>query len=66
LNTLYKEPTSEQLHEVSEHHLKVKEYKRGANKDYLPIEKTEHTRKKTFIYDLNGITKVLSKYSLNI
>ena len=62
----YKQPTSEQLHEVSEHFLKVKEYKRGANKDYKPIEKTEHTRKKTFIYDFNGITKLLSNYLLNI
>ena len=26
----------------------------GSNKDYLPIEKTEHTRKKTFVYAFNG------------
>jgi hypothetical protein len=24
------------------------------NKDNIQIEKTEHTRKKTFVYDLNG------------
>ena len=62
----YKEPTSSQLYEASEHFLKVKKYKRGANKDYTPIEKTEHTRKKTFIYDFNGITKLLSNYLLNM
>jgi hypothetical protein len=46
-----KQPTSEQLNEVSEPFLNVKQYKRGVNKDYTPIEKTEHTRKKTFIYE---------------
>ncbi len=62
-----KPPTSEQLSEVSEHFLKVKEYKKGANKDYKPIEKTEHTRKKTFIYDFNGnVTNISSNYLLNI
>ena len=66
LYTFFKDPTASQLHEASEHFLKVKEYKRGANKDYIPIEKTEHTRKKTFIYDFNGITKILSNYLLNI
>ncbi len=63
----YKQPTSEQLHEVSEHFLKVKEYKKGTNKDYTPLEKTEHTRKKTFVYDFNGnVTKILGDYLLNI
>jgi len=63
----YKQPTSEQLHEVSEHFLKVKEYKKGTNKDYTPLEKTEHTRKKTFVYDFNGnVTKILGDYLLNL
>ncbi len=62
-----KQPTSEQLREVSEHFLNVKQYKRGVNKDYTPSEQTEHTRKKTFIYDFNGnVTKILSNYLLNI
>jgi hypothetical protein len=52
LYTFYKDPTASQLHEASEHFLKVKEYKRGANKDNIPIEKTEHTRKKTLFMNL--------------
>jgi hypothetical protein len=33
----------------------------------MPIEKTKHTRKKTFIYDFNGnVTKILSNYFLNV
>ena len=49
------------LTEISEEYLKIKEYKRGENKDYVPIEKTEHTRKKTFIYPFNGnVTKILN------
>ena len=60
-------PTSEQLLEVSEQFLKVKKYITGANKDYKPIEKTEHTRKKTFVYAFNGnVTKILGDYLLNI
>ena len=60
-------PTSKLLSEVSDHYLIVKNYKKSANKDYIPIEKTEHTRKKTFVYDFNGsIQKVLSNYLLNI
>ena len=63
----YKDTTTEQLKEVSEHFLKMKEYKKGINRDYVPTEKTEHTRKKTFIYDFNGnVTKILSNYLLNI
>ena len=55
------------LKTVSEDYLNFKNYKRGANKDYIPIEKTEHTRKKTFIYDFNGnVTKILGDYLLNI
>ena len=55
------------LTEISEEYLKIKEYKRGENKDYVPIEKTEHTRKKTFIYPFNGnITKILNNYLMNI
>ncbi len=62
-----KQPTSEQLHEVSEHFLKVKEYKKGTNKDCTPLETTERTRKKTFVYDFNGIVpKLLGKDLLYI
>jgi hypothetical protein len=43
-----KKPTSEQLHEVSEHFLKVKEYKKGTNKDYIPLEKTESEESNDF------------------
>ena len=50
LNALY--IMTKLLHEVSEHYLTVKNYKRGNNKDYIPIEKTEHTRKITFVYAL--------------
>jgi hypothetical protein len=52
---------------VSEHYLTVKNYKKGNNKDYIPIEKTEHTRKKTFTYDFNGgVSKMLGVYLMNI
>ncbi len=44
------------------------------NRDYIPIEKTEHTRKKTFkfVYDFNhhdsdgNVTKILGNFLLNI
>ena len=63
----YVKPTEPLLHEVSEHYLQVKNYKKGSNKDYTPIEKTEHTRKKTFIYSFNGnVLKVLNDYLFNI
>ena len=42
------------LKTVSEDYSKFKNYKRGANKDYIPFEKTEHTRKITFVHDFNG------------
>ncbi len=62
-----KQPTSEQLHEVSEDFLKVKEYTKGTNEDYTPLEKTEHTRNKRFVYDLNGnVTKNLGNFLLNM
>ncbi len=64
--TFFKESTTSQLHEASEHFLKEKEYKNEANKDYIPCEKTEHTRKKTFIYDFNGISKIRSNDLLNM
>ena len=39
----------------------------GGNKDYVPIEKTEHTRKKTFVYPFNGnVTKILNNDLMNI
>ena len=63
----YKYMNEQDLKTVSEDYLNFKNYKRGSNKDYIPIEKTEHTRKKTFIYDFNGnYTKVLDHYLLNI
>ena len=63
----YVEPTDPLLREVSEHYLTVKNYKKGNNKDYMPIEKTDHTRKKTFTYDFNGgVTKALGVYLMNI
>ena len=63
----YKEPTSEQLNEVSEHFLKMKQYKKGINRDYVPTEKTEHTRKKTFVYDFNGnIIRTVGNYLMDI
>jgi len=63
----YVEPTEPLLREVSEHYLLVKNYKKGNNKDYIPIEKTEHTRKKTFTYEFNGgVSKMLGIYLMNI
>jgi hypothetical protein len=47
------------LKTVSEDYFNFKHYKRGNNQDYIPIEKTEHTRKKTLVYDFNGnVTKI--------
>ena len=43
---IFYNPTEELLQEISEDYLKFKNYKLGANKDYAPIERTEHTRKK--------------------
>ncbi len=55
--------TDEYLYKVSEEYLKIKKYNRGNNKDYTPIEKKEHTRKKTFVYDFNGnVTKTFGNY----
>ncbi len=55
------------LKTVFEVYLNFKNYKRGNYKDYIPIEKTEHTRKKTFVYDLNGyVTKISCYYLLNL
>jgi hypothetical protein len=39
---LYFQPTEPLLNEVSEHYLLVKNYKKGSNKDDIPIEKTEN------------------------
>jgi hypothetical protein len=45
-------PTEEISKEFSEDY--PKNYKLGDNKDYTPIEKTEHKRKKTYVYNCNG------------
>jgi hypothetical protein len=59
--------TDDYLYKVSEEYLKIKNYKIGSNKDYVPIEKTEHTRKKTFVFPFTGnITKILNNYLMNI
>ena len=59
--------TEDYLYKISEDYLKFKNYKIGSNKDYVPIEKTEHTRKKTFVFPFTGnITKILSNYLMNI
>ncbi len=50
----YQPITEPYLYKVSEKYLKIEKYIIGNNKDYLPIEKTEHTRKKTFVYAFNG------------
>ncbi len=42
----YVQPTEPLLHEVSEHYLPVK--------NYILLEKTAHTRKKSFVYEFNG------------
>ncbi len=55
------------LKTVSEDYFNFKNYQRQNNKDYIPIEKREHTRKKTFVYDFNdNVTKFLGNYLLNI
>ena len=57
----YKYMNEQDLKTVSEDYLNFKNYKIGSNKDYVPIEKTEHTRKKTFVFPFTGnITKILS------
>ena len=45
----------------------MKQYKKGINRDYVPTEKTEHTRKKTFVYDFNGnIIRTVGNYLMDI
>jgi hypothetical protein len=48
LYLLKKEPTEIILKKTSDHYLTFKDFKFPKNKDYVPFEKTEHTRKKTF------------------
>ena len=51
-----KEPTDIVLQKSSDHYLKFKDFKFPTDKNYVPIEKTEHSRKKTiylpFEYDI--------------
>ncbi len=47
------------LKTVSEDYLNFKNYKIGSNKDYAPIEKTEHTRKKTFVYQVGRLRRCI-------
>ena len=49
----YQPVTESYLYKVSEEYLKITKYKIGSNKDYIPLEKKEHTRKKTFVYPFN-------------
>ena len=42
------EPTEIILKQTSDHFLTFKDFKFPKNRDYVPFEKTEHTRKKTF------------------
>ena len=44
------EPTEIILKQTSDHFLTFKDFKFPKNRDYVPFEKKEHTRKKTFIY----------------
>ena len=48
-----KEPTDIILKETSLHYLQFKDFKFPKSKDYVPWEKTEHTRKKTFYLPFN-------------
>ena len=53
------EITEKSLVQTSEHYLKFRDFKMPTNKNYIPWEKTQHTRKKTvflpFNYDIyNG------------
>ena len=60
-------PTEDELMLMSEEYLKFIKYTIGQNKDYIPIEKTEHTRKKTFVFPFNGnVQKSLATNLLNI
>ena len=47
------EPTDLTLKKSSDHYLRFKNFNFPANKDYIPIEKTEHARKKTFYLPFN-------------
>ena len=44
------EPTDLTLKKSSYHYLRFKNFNFPAHKDYIPIEKTEHARKKAFIF----------------
>ena len=57
------EITEKSLEQTSNHYLNFRDFKMPANKNYMPWEKTEHTRKKTvflpFNYDIyqNDLTQ---------
>ena len=46
------EPTEIILKQTSDHFLTFKDFKFPKNRDYVPFEKKEHTRKKTFYLPL--------------
>jgi len=60
------EITEKSLEKTSDHYLKFRDFKMPANKNYIPWEKTQHTRKKTvflpFNYDIykNDLTQFKS------
>ena len=47
------EITEQSLVKTSDHYLKFRDFKMPANKNYMPWEKTEHTRKKTVFLPFN-------------
>jgi hypothetical protein len=58
------EPTDITLKKSSDHYLRFADFKFPAHKDYIPIEKTEHARKKTFYlhFDYDIYNKILTQF----
>ena len=50
------------VEDCSNHFLSYKKYVLKQNRDYSPWEKTEHTRKKTFVYAFDGHVQILNQY----
>ena len=52
--------------EASDHYLDFKNYKVGAHRDYVPWEKVEHARKKTFSFAFDGDIATLNNQLYDI
>ena len=50
----YNLPTGDEIKNTSDHYLSFKKYSLRKTSDYKPWQKTEHNRKKTFVYAIES------------